>query len=102
MLTKFTLLNINKLLIVDIIGMRQGQRFTNSNASAIKQTEKSLVESGDKLIFFRKIGAIVKDRFYLINSENICGSGMRTVKRPTSFKDIGVALMQAEPNRKLL
>ncbi len=102
MLTKFTLLNMNKLLIVDIIDMGQGERFTDPDSSAIKQAEKSLVDSGDKLFFFRKIGAIVKDRFYLINSKNICGPGMRTVKRPTSFKDIGVALMQAEPGRKLL
>ncbi len=102
MLTEFALLNMNKLLIVDIIGMRQGERFTDSNASAIKQAEKSLVDSGDKLFFFRKIGAIVKDSFYLINSENICGSRMRTVNRPTSFKDIGVGLMQVEPGRKLL
>ena len=93
---------MNKLLIVDIIGMRQAERFTDSNASAIKQTEKSLVESWDKLFFFRKMGAIVKDCFYLINSENIGRPGMRTVNSPTSFKGIGVALMQVEPGRKLL
>ena len=97
MLTEFALLNMNKPLIVDIIDMGQGERFTDSDSSAIKQAEKSLVDSGDKLFFFRKTGAIAKDRFYLINSENICGSGMRTVKRPTSFKDIGVALVVVSP-----
>ena len=93
---------MDKFLIFDIIDMSQAERFTDSDSSAIKQAEKSLVDSGDKLFFFRKIGAIVKDSFYLINSENIGGSGMRTVKRPTSFKDIAVALMQVEPGRKLL
>ena len=46
--------------------------------------------------------AIVKDCFYLINSENIGSPGMRKVNSPPSFKDIGVALMLVEPGRKLL